>query len=307
MNKYIRIGLLFSILVSVSFFIADAISVYMEKDTFIISQSNPIQYPFLSDNDLYQYYSNLSRPQTLNYMIYITDPIDDNYIQEYTVNITSGKSFDTKYDEINFILNYVRSIPYVPDSIDTEYPQYPIETLTLWHGDCEDKSILCASMLYSLGYDVCLFMFETHMAVGVKIDNFTSYMNNYVYIDPTIYVSFGEIFPRYSNQNVTQYTLESPIILHQWISSNCSWTIFKKMLNLNIKIDNIGVTNTNITLSIHAYNENYSFYNNKSFTISAQSSINVIMSNNIDAFFHGIIETSIISNGEIIDKRSGVV
>ena len=65
---------------------------------------------------------------------------------------------------------FVQEIPY-EEEIDCEYPQYPIETLVNDKGDCEDKSILCASFLDLLGYNVSLLSLPNHMAVGVNIDS----------------------------------------------------------------------------------------------------------------------------------------
>ena len=75
------------------------------------------------------------------------------------------------YDEVSFVLAFVQSLPYVPDSTTTgysEYPRFPIETL-VDGGDCEDKSILFATTIRILGYDALLVYIpdKDHMAVGV--------------------------------------------------------------------------------------------------------------------------------------------
>jgi hypothetical protein len=62
-----------------------------------------------------------------------------------------------------------------------EYPRYPVETLFDRGGDCEDTSILVATLLDSLGIDVVLLELidENHMAVGVNVP--VSYGTYYEY------------------------------------------------------------------------------------------------------------------------------
>lgn len=59
-----------------------------------------------------------------------------------------------------------------PHAVDQ--PKYPIQTLVDGGGDCEDFSILTASILWSLGHPVALLYLETeataHMAVGYQTD-----------------------------------------------------------------------------------------------------------------------------------------
>lgn len=74
------------------------------------------------------------------------------------------------YDTANFILAFVQSLPYIPDDVSTpydEFPKFPLETLIEGGGDCEDTSILYATLLKILGYDVVLWNPPGHMMVGV--------------------------------------------------------------------------------------------------------------------------------------------
>ena len=57
----------------------------------------------------------------------------------------------------NAVLNFVQRTPYVPE--DKEYRRYPVETL-MSGGDCEDKSVLFASIMKALGEDVALIYFK---------------------------------------------------------------------------------------------------------------------------------------------------
>ena len=74
------------------------------------------------------------------------------------------------YETADFILAFVQSLPYVPDDVSTpydEFPKFPFETLVEGGGDCEDTSILYATLMKILGYDVVLIELPEHMMVGV--------------------------------------------------------------------------------------------------------------------------------------------
>jgi hypothetical protein len=95
------------------------------------------------------------------------------------------------WEMIELAIAFVQGLDYVPDDIGTgydEYPKFPLETLYDQGGDCEDSSILLASLLRELGYGTVLVMTEDHMGVGVKASepaNFT-YMNmDFYYIETT--------------------------------------------------------------------------------------------------------------------------
>jgi len=85
----------------------------------------------------------------------------------------------------NFVASFVQSLPYTVD-YDTksrdEYPRYPVETLFDRGGDCEDTSILVATLLDSLGINVILLHLdgEQHIAVGVDVPN--TYGTYYEYL-----------------------------------------------------------------------------------------------------------------------------
>ncbi len=79
--------------------------------------------------------------------------------------------YDT-YDEVSFVLAFVQEMPYTSDSDSKgdNYPRYPVETLAEGGGDCEDTSMLFASILSNerhFNYGVCLLIIDDHMAAGV--------------------------------------------------------------------------------------------------------------------------------------------
>ena len=92
---------------------------------------------------------------------------EDNLI-ENMANWLIEKYFAPE-DTANLILSFVQAgFQYTPDI--GEYWRYPVETL-VDNGDCEDKSILFASIMKTAGYDVALILFEDHAMAGVVLPN----------------------------------------------------------------------------------------------------------------------------------------
>ena len=78
-------------------------------------------------------------------------------------------------DRVDFVLSFVQSLPYTLDDVTTgydEFRRYAIETLVEGGGDCEDMTILVASILRGLGESVALIFTPGHIALGVS-GNFT--------------------------------------------------------------------------------------------------------------------------------------
>jgi hypothetical protein len=103
--------------------------------------------------------------------------------------LIQSKQYDD-YDRINFYLNFVQdSIIYRYDNETAgceEYWKFPVETLVDKNGDCEDTSVLLASILDVLDYDVALLYYSWkeddkslgHLAVGVSLDeDYGSYVS----------------------------------------------------------------------------------------------------------------------------------
>jgi hypothetical protein len=100
----------------------------------------------------------------------------DPYIQTLAreLNSTAAKQGYNSYDEVSFILAFVQSLPYSSDNVTegyNEYPRFPIETLVDGGGDCEDTSILFASLTLILGYGTVYINPPDHYAVGVLGNN----------------------------------------------------------------------------------------------------------------------------------------
>ena len=111
------------------------------------------------------------------------DPCIRNLVAEFS-ETASTRGFSDR-GIANFIAAFVQSMPYTVD-YDTkkrdEYPRYPVETLFERGGDCEDTSILVATLLDSMGIDVVLLelTYENHMAVGINVP--VSYGTYYEYL-----------------------------------------------------------------------------------------------------------------------------
>ena len=91
-----------------------------------------------------------------------------------------------------FTVDFVHQIPYIRDDVSTgydDYEQFLEETLTDLSGDCEDTTILLASLLVEFGHDVVLAEFPNHIGVAVAGNHDGSYFEydggEYYYIETT--------------------------------------------------------------------------------------------------------------------------
>jgi hypothetical protein len=100
----------------------------------------------------------------------------DSYIQSLAkgLNDSATQQKYSSYDQVSFVLAFVQSLPYTSDSVTTghdEYPRFPIETLVDDGGDCEDSSILFATLTLIMGYGTVYINPPNHYAVGILGDN----------------------------------------------------------------------------------------------------------------------------------------
>ncbi|HUL39886.1 MAG TPA: hypothetical protein VLU38_06310, partial [Methanomassiliicoccales archaeon] len=99
----------------------------------------------------------------------------------------------TDLERANFVLSFVQSIDYSFDNVSAganEYWRFPLETLYDQTGDCEDTSILYASIVEAMGFDAVLLLLPGHMAVGLSCQGATGghyYFEsvNYYYCETT--------------------------------------------------------------------------------------------------------------------------
>jgi len=86
------------------------------------------------------------------------------------LNQTTNELGYGSYDKVSFVLAFVQSLSYTSDNVTAgynEYPRFPIETLVDEGGDCEDTSILFATITLIMGYDAVYLNPPNHYAVGV--------------------------------------------------------------------------------------------------------------------------------------------
>jgi len=176
---------------------------------------------------LYDYYKEKDRATTTDYSVYITHPFDDEYINTVIMkfNFIALERGYSESEKINLVISFVQSLPYTSDSVTTpydEYPRYPLETLVDNGGDCEDTSILTASLLKSMNYDVILIAPPEHMAVGVHVDTWGSYWEYngraYYFLETTsVGWEIGEIPDDYKETSAYLYELTPiPICTYNW-------------------------------------------------------------------------------------------
>jgi hypothetical protein len=138
----------------------------------------------------------------------------------------SGKNLKSDVEKINHIVSFVQALEYKkddPENESYEYPRYPLETLQEQRGDCEDKAILTAALLASLGYNVSLLRLPQHMAVGVHLNQtlplYSYYIDQYYFLETTtLSMPLGKIPDEYQGlSNVTVYPISSrPLLIHSW-------------------------------------------------------------------------------------------
>jgi len=115
---------------------------------------------------LYEYYRR--QPHDRNYAKYAISDLDRKILNSIIMDFKENT--DSKIEASHNIVAFVQSLPYFKDAVSTgydEYPRYPIETLVDNGGDCEDTAILTAALLKEMNYDVVLFRFPKHMALGI--------------------------------------------------------------------------------------------------------------------------------------------
>lgn len=176
---------------------------------------------------LYTYY--LGRPRNSDYTIYLMDPFDESVVSAVASQLSKYSRWNnlTELETIDFAAALVHSLEYVPDNVSTpydNYPRYPIETLVHRGGDCEDASILLASILRALNYEVGLILLPGHLQVGIIRDH--SFPGTYYnFAGKRYYVleatgdgwSVGEMPP--DEEGKTGKVIpgtETPILIHRW-------------------------------------------------------------------------------------------
>jgi len=241
-------GILCAIIIAISLFYFGQQKAPFKESISIRNKTLPSLQETTTDvNVLYSFYTNLSRPHTEDYSVYVVSPYDDEYLQSLILNWS-----------LEDVVVFVQDIPYESES--GEYPKYPIETLVENCGDCEDKSILCASLLDLLGYNTSLLRYPSHMAVRA----------NDTFIEVTQDLEIGIVPKKYRDVVPVVYNISCyPILVHSWNGTTYSYSDGFRYVEINATVDNFGCADADdITLCLCVGD----FHRNVSLSLDAFSS-----------------------------------
>jgi Transglutaminase-like domain len=301
------------------------------KKTLTVIQQDPIdswmyQWFYLGSQTLkipqvdwfYDYYKSMKRFNIIDYAAYVFDRYDDCYIEFLANQLLSLKNLKTNVEKINFIASFVQSIEYKKDDPDNEtyeYPRYPLETLKEKRGDCEDKAILTAALLESLGYNVSLIRLPQHMAVGVyvneTISGYSHYIDQYYFLESTtLFMPLGKIPIEYQGlSNITVYPISSrPLLIHNWKNATrYTMSTGVDYVRVTVIIENLGTIATSEIEVCGAFYDNASrVYNQESLyipSVAVGESRLVELSVDVPSLISVTLKTQLYLNGLMIDQR----
>lgn len=183
------------------------------------------------DPDLVSYYEDHQRIPSDDYSIYVTEPLDDKAIAALAIQFRKQAEALglTEQEMINYVITFVQYLEYRLDKDSNgvnEYPQYPLETLAIKGGDCEDTSILLAALLKALGHDPIIIHYPgIHTAVGLEMMGEASllrypYKNHlYTYIETTRPYEIGRIPEEFSELGAVFFEIvPAPAVRFRWES-----------------------------------------------------------------------------------------
>ncbi len=264
------------------------------------------------------YYQSLDRFDLIDYAAYVFDPCDDRYIEFLVDQILLLKDLKSDVEKINFVASFVQSIEYKnddPQNESYEYPRYPLETLHDKQGDCEDKAILTAALLQSLGYNVSLIRLPKHMAVGVHLNetipSYSYYIDQYYFLETTtLHMSVGNVPPEYEGlTNITVYPLTSRSLLaHRWKNAT-RFTVSSgdDYVRVQMVLENLGTDKTTSIEVRGAFYDNISrMYNLQTMTVSplaAGEKRLVELSVDVPPEISTILKTQLYINDVMVNER----
>jgi hypothetical protein len=269
----------------------------------------------------YDYYKGLKRLNIIDYAAYVFDRYDDGFIEFLANQLLSLKNLKTDVEKINFIASFVQSIEYKKDDPETEtyeYPRYPLETLKEKRGDCEDKAILTAALLDSLGYNVSLIRLPQHMAVGVNLNEtiagYSYYIDQYYFLESTtLFMPLGKIPPEYQGlTNITVYPISSrPLLIHSWKNATrFTLSTGADYVNVTVIIENLGTAGaSDIEVRGAFYDNTSQVYNQERMyipSIAIGEKRLVELSIDVPSLISVTLKTQLYLNGIMIDQRESV-
>ncbi len=98
--------------------------------------------------------------------------VTEEYNYEFTGFMAERLAIQAKNDGYDYFHTAEFVLSFVGGSIPYKIATYQLPAQTLIdNGDCDCKSILLASILNNLGYDIALLKYPTHMAVGIAFSD----------------------------------------------------------------------------------------------------------------------------------------
>jgi hypothetical protein len=301
------------------------------QKTLTATQKNPIdswiyQWHYLGSQTLkipevdwfYDYYKSVKRFDIIDYAAYVFDRYDDRYIEFLATQLLLLKNLNTNVEKINFIASFVQGIEYKKDDPENEtyeYPRYPLETLKEKRGDCEDKAILTAALLESLGYNVSLIRLPQHMAVGVHLNEtisvYSYYIDQYYFLETTtLSMPLGKIPPEYQGlSNVTVYPISSrPLLIHSWKNATrFTMSTGADYVSVAMIIENLGTEATSDIEVRGAFYDNTSRIFNQEImsvpSIAAGEKRVVELSVDVPSLVSTTLKTQLFLNGMMVNQR----
>lgn len=141
------------------------------------------------------------------YRAFITEPAHDAWFNSVLTSLRNARPDITPGSDeyADYLTAFVQNIRYMITG-GLGNPKFPIETIADEEGDCDDKSILLAGLLFREGYNVSLFYLEdaNHMAVGIAGPACAYHGTGYGYLEATS--------PRYIGTSPGDYPEDEPII-----------------------------------------------------------------------------------------------
>ena len=143
----------------------------------------------------------------------------DSFMQTLAqkLNETGTQLGYSSYDQVNFVLAFVQSIPYAFDNVSTGYQVYqrfPVETLVDNVGDCKSHSILFATLTLLMGYGTVFISPPDHLAVGILGNDlggsYWTYNNQSYYYCETTGAGFkiGQLPDQFQGQKAFVYPID---------------------------------------------------------------------------------------------------
>jgi predicted transglutaminase-like cysteine proteinase len=266
----------------------------------------------------YEYYKNMKRLNIIDYSGYVFDCYDNCYIGFLANQLLSLKNMKTDVEKINFIASFVQGIEYAKDDLlneSYEYPRYPLETLKEKRGDCEDKAILTAALLDSLGYNVSLIRLPQHMAVGVNLDDkisvYSYYVDQYYFLETTaLFMPLGKIPSEYEGlSNITVYPISSrPLLIHSWKNATrITMSTGVDYVRVTMIIENLGTAAASDVKVRGAFYDNTSQVYNQEImsipSIAVGDKRMVELSIDVPSLVSSTLKTQLYLNGVMVDER----